>query len=140
MPKKNHFSISDLAKEFDVTTRTIRFYEEKGLLTPNRNGASRIYSSADRVKLKLILRGKRLGLSLEEGREIIEMYQPEGNNVDQLESLIAKIREKKQSLIEQLRDIEVMLEDLSNWDDKLQQTLLETNAINIGTKNARSKK
>ncbi len=140
MTKKLYFSISDLAKEFDVTTRTIRFYEEKGLLTPKRQGGSRIYSAADRVKLKLILRGKRLGLSLDEGREIIEMYQPEGNNAEQIESLIIKIRQKKQSLIEQLRDIEVMLEDLTNWDDKLQQALLDANDVNKGTQHARSKK
>jgi DNA-binding transcriptional MerR regulator len=118
MPPAKHYTISDLATEFDVTTRTIRFYEEKGLLTPERRGTSRLFSAADRVKLKLILRGKRLGLSLEEGREIIEMYDPEHGNVDQLQKLIDKIREKKQFLENQLLDIETMLGDLRNWESQ----------------------
>jgi DNA-binding transcriptional MerR regulator len=74
------YSITELATDFDITTRTIRFYEEKGLLNPQRKGQTRIYSAADRIKLKLILRGKRLGLSLEESKDIIEMYQPEHDN------------------------------------------------------------
>jgi len=85
------YSISDLAGEFDITTRSIRFYEEKGLLNPRRKGASRVYTPAERTKLKLILRGKRLGFTLDESRSIIEMYDPLGGNVDQLQSLLANI-------------------------------------------------
>jgi DNA-binding transcriptional MerR regulator len=118
MTPAKHYTISELAAEFDVTTRTIRFYEEKGLLTPERRGTSRLFSPADRVKLKLILRGKRLGLSLEEGREIIEMYDPEHGNVDQLQKLIDKIREKKQFLENQLLDMETMLGDLRSWESQ----------------------
>lgn len=112
------YSISDLANEFDITTRTIRFYEEKGLLTPERKGQTRIFSPADRVKLKLILRGKRLGISLEESRAIIEMYDPEHGNVEQLQLLIKKIRENRAQLERQLHDIEVMMLDLRDAEEK----------------------
>lgn len=106
------YSISDLASEFDITTRSIRFYEEKGLLRPIRRGQTRVYSSADRTKLKLILRGKRLGLSLEESRDIIEMYAPQRDNSPQLQRLIDKIREKRQQLEQQLNDIQTLLQEL----------------------------
>lgn len=108
------YSISELASEFDITTRSIRFYEEKGLLQPTRNGQTRIYSAADRTKLRLILRGKRLGLSLEESRDIIEMYDPQRDNSPQLQRLIDKIREKREMLQRQLRDIETLLQDLDD--------------------------
>lgn len=108
------YSISELASEFDITTRSIRFYEEKGLLQPTRNGQARIYSAADRTKLRLILRGKRLGLSLEESRDIIEMYDPQRDNSPQLQRLIDKIREKREMLQRQLRDIETLLQDLDD--------------------------
>lgn len=108
------YSISELASEFDITTRSIRFYEEKGLLRPTRNGQTRIYSAADRTKLRLILRGKRLGLSLEESRDIIEMYDPQCDNSPQLQRLIDKIREKREMLQRQLRDIETLLQDLDD--------------------------
>ena len=86
------YSISQLAKEFDVTTRTIRHYEDLGLLAPARRGQTRVYSPADRTRLRLILRGKRLGLSLDDSREIIDMYEPGKSNVDQLKKLIDTIR------------------------------------------------
>ena len=108
------YSISELASEFDITTRSIRFYEEKGLLRPTRNGQTRIYSAADRTKLRLILRGKRLGLSLEESRDIIEMYDPQRDNSPQLQRLIDKIREKREMLQRQLREIQTLLQDLDD--------------------------
>ncbi|MGI9294298.1 MAG: MerR family transcriptional regulator, partial [Pseudomonadales bacterium] len=111
MTTSKSFTISNLATEFDVTTRTIRFYEEKGLLSPARNGSTRIYSPADRVKLQLILRGKRLGLTLEESRDIIAMYDPADGNREQLQSLIHKIRAKRAQLQQQLHDIEQMMLD-----------------------------
>ncbi len=70
------FSITDLCKEFEITTRTVRHYEEIGLISPSRRGQTRVYSPADRTRLRLILRGKRLGLSLEDSRQIIDMYEP----------------------------------------------------------------
>lgn len=117
------FSISDLASEFDVTTRTIRFYEEKGLLNPKREGTRRVYGAADRTKLRLILRGKRLGLSLDESAEIILMYGSPGNNRKQLQSLIAKIREKRAELKRQKIDLEAMLKELAAAEDKCEKVL-----------------
>ena len=110
----SEFTIRELAEEFDITTRTLRFYEEKGLLNPSRSGQVRHYSAADRTRLRLILRGKRLGLTLDESRDIIDMYQPSGSNQAQLESLIAKIEEKQIQLENQKRDIDATLEDLKN--------------------------
>ncbi len=117
------YSIRELADEFDVTTRTLRFYEEKGLLNPVRTKQNRTYSSADRTRLRLILRGKRLGLSLDESSAIILMYDSsaldnEQRNTEQLETLIAKIREKRQQLIEQKRDLELMLLDLADSEER----------------------
>ena len=103
------YSISDLAREFDITTRTIRFYEEKGLLSPGRNGQHRVYSSADRTILRLVLRGKRCGLSLDESREIIALYQPGEDNIEQLQQLKTKINERRGLLNRQLEDIHQML-------------------------------
>ena len=122
---QREFSIRDLASEFGVTTRTIRFYEEKGLLDPRRNGTRRIYSPADRTKLRLILRGKRLGLSLDESAEIIGMYGSPGNNRRQLETLIGKIREKRVELERQREDLAMMLNDLSDAERKCRNALDE---------------
>jgi len=107
------YRISDLAKEFDVTTRTIRHYEEEGLLSPQRRGQTRIFSKSDRTRLKLILRGRRLGLSLDEAGQIVNMYTPGSDNIEQLQALINKIEEHRDKLYQQRRDIEMMLKDLS---------------------------
>ncbi len=117
------YSISDLAGEFNVTTRTIRFYEEKRLLNPARDGTRRVYGPADRTKLRLILRGKRLGLSLNESAEIILMYGTEGSNHRQLESLIAKIQEKRAELKRQQADLKAMLRELSEAENKCKAAL-----------------
>jgi DNA-binding transcriptional MerR regulator len=117
------YSISDLAGEFDVTTRTIRFYEEKGLLSPRRAGTRRIYSPADRTRLRLILRGKRLGLSLDESAEIIRLYGSPGNNRRQLELLIRKIQERREVLRRRQRDLETMLEELADAESKCRDAL-----------------
>ncbi len=106
------YSISELAKEFGVTTRTIRHYEELQLLLPERQGQKRIYSLADRIKLKLIVRGKRIGLSLQESGELINMYEPGKSNVDQLERTMQAIGAQRQKLAQQLKDIGTMLDDL----------------------------
>ncbi|GAB3097418.1 MerR family DNA-binding transcriptional regulator [Aestuariicella hydrocarbonica] len=108
------YTITDLSREFDVTTRAIRFYEDKGMLTPERRGQARIYTPADRTKLKLILRGKRLGLTLDESRDIIEMYNPGKSNANQLEKLILKIRQRRDYLQQQMHDLEVMMVDLQS--------------------------
>ena len=118
------YSISDLASEFDVTTRTIRFYEEKGLLAPKREGTRRIYTASDRTKLRLILRGKRLGLSLDESAGIILMYGTPGNNRKQLETLMAKIQEKRAELKRQQNDLRVMLKELADAEAKCRAAML----------------
>jgi DNA-binding transcriptional MerR regulator len=119
------YSIRDLASEFDVTTRTIRFYEEKGLLNPRREGTRRVYGPADRTKLRLILRGKRLGLSLDESAEIILMYGTPGNNRKQLEKLIGTFQEKRVELKRQQQDLREMLRDLNNAEANCRTALEE---------------
>ena len=119
------YSIRHLAQEFDVTTRTLRFYEEKGLLHPAREGTSRFYDSADRARLKLILRGKKLGLTLEESSDIIAMYEPSGSNAKQLEALLVKINEKKQQLKQQQEELATMMSDLDVWEKRCKAELLE---------------
>ena len=126
MPQPKTYSISDLASEFDITTRTIRFYEEKDLLAPTRNGSTRIYSTADKVKLKLILRGKRLGLTLEESRDIIEMYDPTKGNVEQLQKLIAKFQQKRTQLEQQRHDLDLMIMDLRDAEAKCNEALAQS--------------
>jgi len=119
----NTYSIRDLADEFDVTTRTLRFYEEKGLLNPKRDNQTRTYSNADRTRLRLILRGKRLGLTLEESSNIILMYDPINQNTNQLQALIEKIQEKRIQLIEQQKDLELMLQDLDDAEERCRESL-----------------
>ena len=119
----NQYSISELASEFDVTTRTIRFYEEKGLLQPQRDGQRRIYSPADRTRLRLILRGKRLGFSLEESAEIIGMYGPAGSNRRQLETLLDRIAQRKAELERQRRDLDSMMRELAQAERNCREAL-----------------
>ena len=107
------YSITDLCKEFGVTTRTARYYEDIGLLSPSRRGQTRVYSATDRTRLRLILRGKRLGLSLEDSRQIIDMYEPGKTNIEQLNSLIDAIRQQRDKLNQQLDDISNLLKDLN---------------------------
>lgn len=108
------YSISDLCEEFDITTRTIRHYEDLGLLSPSRRGQSRVYTPSDRTRLRLILRGKRLGLSLEDSRQIIDMYEPGKTNINQLNTLIDAIRVQRTKLNQQLDDISKLLKDLND--------------------------
>lgn len=104
------YSIQQLSREFEVTPRALRFYEDKGLLTPARRGTTRLYSDRDRIRLRLALRGKRLGFSLEECREIIDMYDPrQPGSARQLLRLCGKIREHRSELLQKLRDIEATL-------------------------------
>lgn len=84
------FRIGELAKEFDVTLRTLRFYEDKGLLSPHRVGNTRLYSRGDRARLKIILLGKRVGMSLADIQEILDLYEPTGDNTRQIEVAIKK--------------------------------------------------
>ena len=121
--KKTH-SISDLASEFSITTRTIRFYEEKGYLSPRREGTRRVYNPSDRTSLRLILRGKRLGLSLDETAELIQMYGSPHGNREQLEKFIQRISEKRAELEHKRRDLEVVLNDLKSVEEKCHVALV----------------
>ncbi len=108
------YSISELAEEFAVTTRTLRFYEDKGILSPDRKGTARVYAERDRVRLRLALRGKRLGFSLDDCREIIELYDPiPGNKVRQLKRLQEKIAEHREVLLGKRADIDVTLANMN---------------------------
>lgn len=120
------YSISDLAGEFDITTRTIRFYEEKGYLSPNREGTRRIYSPAERTRLRLMLRGKRLGLSLDETAELIQMYGSRNNNRKQLELFVARLGEKRTELERRRKDLETALDDLQSVEDQCHIALAKT--------------
>ncbi|OUS29418.1 MerR family transcriptional regulator [Gammaproteobacteria bacterium 45_16_T64] len=112
------FTISELAKEFDVTTRAIRFYEDKGILSPTREGQKRIYSPRDRVLLKLTLRGKRIGFTLSESQKLFDMYQTGENNEDQLHTMLATLDEKDALLSQQKLDIEEMEVELQAARDR----------------------
>src|SRR5688572_27730976 len=107
------YTISDLAKEFKVTTRTIRYYEDQGLLSPKREGLNRVFTQRDRVRLKLALRGKRLGFSLSEIRELFELYDVSRDERRQLEEFLARLERRRVLLEQQREDIEVMLTEIN---------------------------
>ena len=119
------FGIADLAREFDVTTRTVRFYEDKGLLAPAREGQRRIYSARDRVRLRLIMRGKRLGLSLDEIAGILDLYDVDPSEVTQLTHFVDVIRDRKSVLQSQKRDIEESLAEMERLEAQCVSLLSE---------------
>ncbi len=131
MDTQKTYAIGELAREFDVTTRTIRFYEDQGLLTPRRNGQTRVYSPADRTTLKLILRGKRLGFSLAESRDVIRLYQRAGDNRQQLQALLDKIAEKRQQLEQQLQDIQAMHQEMNEVEQRARDALQQMENDNV---------
>jgi DNA-binding transcriptional MerR regulator len=106
------FTITDLAREFGVTTRTIRHYEDEGLLNPAREGTSRVFTQRDRVRLKLALRGKRLGFSLQEIKELFDLYDLSKDERHQLEAFLTKLEKRKALLDQQREDVEVMLHEV----------------------------
>ena len=121
--ERGEFSISELAREFDITPRAIRFYEDQGLLAPRREGQRRIYSPRDRTRLKLTLRGKRLGLTLSEIRELIDMYEPGRDQRPQLERFLAVLEAHKASLLQQQTDIEAQLSEIRAFEKKIRKRL-----------------
>ena len=121
------FSITQLAAEFSVTTRTIRFYEDEGLLTPQRHGRNRVYTLRDRIRLRLILRGKRLGFTLKEVAEIINMYDSEPGECGQLRYFLSRIEERRNLLQQQQQDIEIILEDLDRIETQCHRQLEQLN-------------
>ena len=121
--ERTEFSISELAREFDVTPRAIRFYETEGLLSPRRDGQRRIYTLRDRTRLKLTLRGKRLGLTLAEIRELIDMYEPGRDERPQLERFRDVLEMHRRSLLQQRADIEAQLGEIQTFEKRIGQQL-----------------
>jgi len=121
--ERAEYSISELAREFDVTPRAIRFYEAEGLISPRRDGTRRIYTPRDRTRLKLTLRGKRLGLSLSEIRELIDMYESGRDERPQLERFLAVLESHRASLLQQRADIEAQLSEIQTFEKRVRKQL-----------------
>lgn len=119
------FTISDLSREFGVTTRTIRHYEDEGLLNPRREGMSRLFSNRDRVRLKLALRGKRLGFSLAEIRELFDLYDLGLDEERQLREFLSKLERRRVMLEQQREDIEVMLNEITFFESQCRKLLAD---------------
>ncbi len=117
------FTITDLAKEFGLTTRAIRFYEDQGLLHPRRVGRSRVYANRDRVRLKLTLRGKRLGLSLSEIGELLNMYDAATGDREQLERFLEVLQKRREALEQQREDIEAVLGEVASFERQCRELL-----------------
>lgn len=129
------FSIADLSREFDLTPRAIRFYEDKGLISPAREGMQRVYSKRDRTRLMLTLRGKRLGLSLADIRELIDMYDTAADESPQLLKFLTVLSRRRAALEQQREDIEAVLAEINRFEQQCQQLLVERG----GTKPRRRK-
>ena len=126
------FTIRDLAREFDLTTRAIRFYEDMGLLRPERHGPggrNRIYSARERARLRLTLRAKRLGLSLMEAKDIIDMYDSPRDTVPQLEKFIMVLAEHRQQLENQMREIQANLDEVKQHEKEAKQLMAKYRRI-----------
>jgi DNA-binding transcriptional MerR regulator len=122
-PGAQGLSITALAQEFDLTTRAIRFYEDMGLLTPWRVGRRRLYSQRDRTRLKLTLRGKRLGLSLLEIRQLVDMYESPSDTTAQLSAFLEVLSRHRHDLEQQREDIEITLAEISQHEARCRQLL-----------------
>ena len=127
---ERNFSIGELAGEFGITSRTLRLYEEEGLLDPQRDGTRRIYNERNRVRLRLILRGKRLGWSLSEIRESFHLYDSSHGESAQLESMLGKLEQRRETLIAQRSDIDSALQDLERVETNARRALREVQAGN----------
>ena len=122
------FSISDLAREFDITPRTIRFWEDQGLLFPRREGQTRVFSRRDRTRLKLALRGKRLGLSLARIKEMIEMYDTARDESSQLLKFLDVLAERRAAYERQREDIEAVLDEIAGFEQVCRELLEQEEA------------
>ena len=125
MSQELQYSIGELSKLFDITARSIRFYEEQGLLVPERQGQNRIYHLKDKVRLKLILRGKRLGFSLAEIKTLFDLYDTNLTSAVQLETMLALTEQKRAVLNQQLSDIQMLMSELDDVEARCRDELLE---------------
>ena len=119
------YTISELAREFDLTTRAIRFYEDCGLLSPQRSGRRRVYSTRDRARLRLTLRGKRLGLTLAEVRELVDMYESPRDTQPQLKRFLAVLAAHRAQLEQQLADLHANLDEVRAQEKEAMRLLAE---------------
>jgi len=117
------YTISELAREFALTTRAIRFYEDCGLLTPAREKRARVYGERERVRLKLILRGKRLGLALSEIGELLDLYEVKRNERAQLAAFLTLLAERRMRLLQQREDIEAVLAEIDGIERECRRRL-----------------
>lgn len=117
------FGISDLAREFGITPRTIRFWEDQGILSPQREGNKRVFARRDRARLKMALRGKRLGLSLAEIKDLIGMYESTEDETPQLLECLRIMEKRRVALVQQREDIEAMLSEIGQFESLCQEEL-----------------
>lgn len=125
VPADRTYTISDLAHEFALTTRAIRFYEDQGMIAPERRGRARVYRERERVRLKLILRGKRLGFSLTEIRELLDLYEVARNERAQLSKFIDMLAERRARLMQQKEDIDAVLAEIEGVELDCRRRLKE---------------
>jgi DNA-binding transcriptional MerR regulator len=122
---REYYTITELTREFDISTRTLRFYEDEGLVQPVRRGRTRLFKPSDRHLIRQILRGKRLGFSISEIREIIQMYKTPPGEVGQLKLMIKRIEEKREDLRQKRRDLEETLAELDHAEEACVERLAE---------------
>ena len=119
------FTITELAAEFDITPRAIRFYEDMGLLEPGRKGRNRVYTPRDRTRLKLTLRGKRLGLALQEIKQLVDMYDSQASAAPQLRAFLGILAQHREQLEQQRHDIEVTLAEIQQHEKRCRSLLTQ---------------
>ena len=124
------FAVSELAKDLGVTPRTLRFYEDKGLLSPQRLGTTRAYTHRDKVRMILILRGKRMGFSLREIKEFLDLYVVDHSNVKQMQHLLKKVRGRIHLLEDQLQAVQMSLQELRHMERLSTEALLAKGVAN----------
>jgi DNA-binding transcriptional MerR regulator len=130
------YTISELAKEFKITTRAIRHYEDVGLLSPQRDGINRLFGNRDRARLKLALRARRLGISLAEIRELFDLYDNAGNERRKLEGLLAKLERHRIELEQRSEDIAAMLDEFAFFENQCRRSLAGSHRQTVETKPA----
>lgn len=133
------YTITELAREFDITPRAIRFYEDQGLLSPKREGAggrTRVYSARERTRLKLTLRGKRLGLSLQEIKELVDMYESPKDTALQLKRFLTVLAQHREMLERQREDLEVTLAEIAAHEEECRHLLAKAADVPAGEKKA----
>lgn len=127
-PTTSTYAISDLAREFAITPRTIRFWEDQGILAPQREGSKRVFTRRDRARLKMALRGKRLGLSLAEIKDLIGMYESTEDETPQLLECLRVMEKRRAALQQQREDIEAMLAEIAQFENQCRQELTRREA------------